>query len=85
MTLLDAIQRLYEKYGYFEEKTINLVMPGLDGVEKMTPYGSTLPHSQEIGGVEVIRKERLFRRQHLGRRFGRSIKRPLPVPTCAVL
>lgn len=35
MTLIDAIAALYEKYGAFCEKTINKVMPGLDGAEKM--------------------------------------------------
>ncbi len=35
MTLIDAIAALYEKYGAFSERTINKVMPGLDGAEKM--------------------------------------------------
>ena len=35
MTLYDALQALYEKYGWYGEKTHNLVMPGLDGLEKM--------------------------------------------------
>ena len=35
MTLFDALNALYEKYGYYGEKTHNLVMPGLDGLEKM--------------------------------------------------
>ena len=35
MTLFDALKALYEKYGYYGEKTHNLVMPGLDGLEKM--------------------------------------------------
>ena len=35
MTLYDALQALFEKYGYYGEKTMNLVMPGLDGLKKM--------------------------------------------------
>lgn len=35
MTLLDAMESLYEKYGYYAEKTVNLVMPGVYGIEKM--------------------------------------------------
>ena len=31
MTLVDAMNALYEKYGWFKEYTMNLVMPGLDG------------------------------------------------------
>ena len=32
MTLYDALDVLYEKYGWYGEKTHNLVMPGLDGL-----------------------------------------------------
>ena len=35
MTLYDALQELYVKYGFYGEKTLNLVMPGLDGLKKM--------------------------------------------------
>ncbi|MBQ9459644.1 MAG: phospho-sugar mutase, partial [Oscillospiraceae bacterium] len=35
MTLYDALLALFEKYGWYGEKTHNLVMPGLDGLEKM--------------------------------------------------
>ena len=35
MTLYDALDALYKKYGWYGEKTHNLVMPGLDGLEKM--------------------------------------------------
>lgn len=34
MTLYDALQALYKKYGWYGEKTHNLVMPGLDGLER---------------------------------------------------
>ncbi len=34
MTLYDALLACYEKYGYYGEKTLNLVMPGLDGPEE---------------------------------------------------
>ena len=55
MTLFDALQALYEKYGWYGEKTHNLVMPGLDGLEKMAALMQSL-HAQppvEIGGVKV--------------------------------
>ena len=35
MSISDAIHSLLEKYGAFSEETINVVMPGLDGREKM--------------------------------------------------
>ena len=35
IALVDALDALYEKYGAYLEKTLNLVMPGLDGQKKM--------------------------------------------------
>ena len=57
MTLLDAMNALYEKYGWFKEKTLNLVMPGLDGLQKMKDLMASLRAEppREIGGQEVIR------------------------------
>ncbi len=42
MTLYDALQELYEKYGVYQEKTLNLVMPGLDGLKKMADLMANL-------------------------------------------
>ena len=58
MTLYDAMQALYEKYGWFEEKTINLVMPGLDGLQKMDALMQRMRNEapREIAGVEVVRE-----------------------------
>ena len=57
MTLMDAVNALYEKYGYFGEKTLNLVMPGLDGLQKMQQLMKQLRENPpaEIGGQEGIR------------------------------
>jgi phosphoglucomutase len=35
MTLSEALRALYEEHGAFSEETINVIMPGLDGLEKM--------------------------------------------------
>ncbi len=58
MTLLDAMNALYEKYGWFEEKTLNLVMPGLDGLQKMEALMSRMRNEppKEISGVDVVRE-----------------------------
>ena len=55
MTLFDALQALYEKYGYYGEKTHNLVMPGLDGLEKMAALMQSLRDvpPADIAGVAV--------------------------------
>ena len=56
MTLADALDALYEKYGYFGELTMNLVMPGLDGLEKMRAIMAKLRAEppKEIGGAAVL-------------------------------
>ncbi len=56
MTLADAMESLYEKYGFFGERTLNLVMPGLDGIEKMKSLMSGLRSAPpaEIGGTAVL-------------------------------
>ena len=56
MTLADALEALYEKYGYFGELTMNLVMPGLDGLEKMRAIMAKLRAEppKEIGGAAVL-------------------------------
>ena len=55
MALFDALRSLYEKYGWYGEKTHNLVMPGLDGLEKMAALMQSLRAQPpvEIGGVKV--------------------------------
>ncbi len=55
MTLYDALQELYEKYGFYQEKTMNLVMPGLDGIQKMAKLMADLREQPpvEIAGVAV--------------------------------
>ena len=59
MTLYDALQKLYEKYGYYGERTINLVMPGLDGLKKMAALMSGLRETPpaEIAGVRVLQRK----------------------------
>ena len=59
MTLYDALDVLYQKYGWYGEKTHNLVMPGLDGLEKMANLMKTLRQNPpaEISGVAVARRK----------------------------
>ena len=60
MTLYDALQALYKKYGWYGEKTHNLVMPGLDGLEKMAALMRRLRTAPpaNIAGVDVmVRKD----------------------------
>ena len=60
MTLFDALEALYEKYGHYAEKTHNLVMPGLDGLADMAKLMKSLREEPpaEISGVAVaVRKD----------------------------
>ena len=55
MTLYDALQALYEKYGWFGERTVNLVMPGLDGLKKMAALMAGLRQTPpaDVAGTPV--------------------------------
>ena len=59
MTLFDALEKLYEKYGHYAEKTYNLVMPGLDGLKKMADLMANLREKPpvEIAGVGVLQQK----------------------------
>ena len=55
MTLLDALQAIYETYGYYDENTLNLVMPGLEGMGKMQAIMAALRQTppDQIAGTTV--------------------------------
>ena len=59
MTLFDALEKLYEKYGHYAEKTHNLVMPGLDGLKDMAELMKNLRAKPpaEISGVKVVTRK----------------------------
>jgi len=55
LSLLDALELLYDKYGCYNEKTLNLVMPGLDGAEKMKALMASLRETPPaaVAGIPV--------------------------------
>ena len=57
MTLLDALDQMYEKYGFFREKTLNLYMYGVDGLGEMKALMASLRENPptEVGGLGVAR------------------------------
>ena len=59
MTLLDALDALYTKYGYYGEKTLNLVMPGLEGMALMANLMAKLRQTPptEIAGTTVLHQK----------------------------
>lgn len=56
MTLFDALEEIFETYGYYEERTLNLVMPGLSGMEAMKNLMAGLRQNppKRIAGIAVI-------------------------------
>ena len=58
-TMYDALQDCYAKYGFYREKTMNLVMPGLDGMVKMKEIMANLRVNPlfEVAGVKVIEQK----------------------------
>jgi len=56
MTLADALDNIFEKYGYYIEGVKNIYMEGLDGLEKMSALMDELRNNPpyEIGGQKVV-------------------------------
>ncbi|PWG00114.1 phospho-sugar mutase [Levilactobacillus bambusae] len=59
MTLYDGIQELYQKYGYYDEKTISQDFPGLDGKVKMSALMTSFRDHKPtaFNGVKVVSTE----------------------------
>ena len=56
-TLLDAMEDLYAEYGRYMERTMNLVMPGLDGLRRMQEIMAKLRANPpaEVAGTPVAK------------------------------
>lgn len=54
-SVLEHLNELYEKYGYYKERVISLVFPGLSGMEKIKAIMSGLRAEplKELNGVKV--------------------------------
>ena len=55
-TLVDAIEMLYEKYGYYGDKVASFVLPGKDGLEKMQHTMAALRENppKDFAGEKVV-------------------------------
>ncbi|MGI6497873.1 MAG: phospho-sugar mutase [Oscillospiraceae bacterium] len=56
MNLLEALDELFERHGYYGDRTMNLVMPGIDGLQKMKALMARLRERplSEIAGTKVL-------------------------------
>mgnify|MGYP004636256557 CR=1 FL=1 len=59
MTLYDGLMEMFERYGYYEEKTVSIVMPGMDGMKKMTETMRNIRENMpdELGGIAIKTKQ----------------------------
>ncbi len=57
MTLSDALEALYEKYGFYKEGVIDIYMEGLDGIERRRRIMQSLRDSAPatLGGYRVVK------------------------------
>lgn len=57
MSLYEALQEIYQKYGYYAEKTVSIVMPGKDGMEKMASILENLRANPpaSVNGMQISR------------------------------
>ena len=53
---MDALEDMYKEYGYYAEKTISVVMPGVDGMEKREKATASLRANppKDIAGRKVL-------------------------------
>lgn len=56
MTLIDAMDMLYEKYGYYTEQSAEIYKEGVDGKEQIAAMMNTLRNSapETLGGERVV-------------------------------
>lgn len=59
MTLYDGLIEMFERYGYYEEKTVPIVMPGIDGMKKMADTMKRIRENMpdELGGIAIKIKQ----------------------------
>ncbi len=55
-TLADAMQAIYEKYGYCVERTVSVTMQGLDGMEKMAALMNKVAENpfRKIADTDIV-------------------------------
>lgn len=56
MSLYEALQEIYKKYGYYFEKTVSVTMPGKDGMDKMAEILKNLRANapKSVLGMQVV-------------------------------
>lgn len=80
MTLSDALNALYDKYGYCYEANVEIYMEGLDGPARMAAKMDSLraPAPTEIAGQRVVRFGDYKKQTILDRETGVEVSTELP-------
>lgn len=81
MTLYDALNELYEKYGFYKEDIMSITLKGIDGAEKIQRIMSYLRENTpfEFAGHMVICKKDYKKQEFLKVGTGEVEKSDLPV------
>ena len=73
MSLFDALNALYDKYGYFDELTESIYIKGVDGAEKIKEISSKLRNNPpEIFGKTKVVKIRAVSYTHLKNTYNKN-------------
>lgn len=66
-TLFDGLQDLFKTYGYFDEKTISVTMPGIEGTQKIKELmaKSRTERFESFGGIKVVSTEDFLSQERL--------------------
>ena len=80
MTLFDALNGLYEKYGYYLEANQELYMQGIDGKEKMAKLMDTLRNNapDSIANNKIVEIGDYLKATITNRYTGKSVSTNLP-------
>ena len=80
MTLFDALNGLYEKYGYYLEANQELYMQGIDGKEKMANLMDTLRNNapESIANNKIVEIGDYLKATITNRNSGESVSTNLP-------
>jgi phosphoglucomutase len=56
MTLLDALNELYKKYGYYKEAVVSITLAGVEGINDMKRVMASMRQNppKELAGREVL-------------------------------
>ena len=85
MSLLDVLQTIYDKFGYFLDTLVACTLSGIDGREQITEIMRILRADErpEIGGLPVMRRE-YFDRAEVWEQADNALK-PLDFPQVDML